>query len=86
MIRQTELELHERAKALFEQENPGTLWRLSSGKKPPKGQRFATVIERQEMLARVREAMRREGMDLEADRVDALATAYRRNTSWGFED
>ena len=38
MIRQTELEMHERAKTLFEQENPGTLWRLSSGKEPPIGQ------------------------------------------------
>jgi len=84
MIRQTDLELHERAKALFEKESPGALWRLSSGKQPPIGQRFATLIEHQEMLARIREAVRQEGMDLEADRVDALATAYRGNTSWGF--
>ena len=74
MIRQTELEMHERAKALFEQENPGTLWRMSSGKEPPVGQRFATLIERQHMLARIRRQMRQERQEVdEVSRWDNLS-------------
>ena len=56
-IRQIELKMYEEAKALFEKENPGALWRPSSGKKPPIRQRFATLIERQQMLGRIRTVM-----------------------------
>lgn len=69
MIRQTELELHERAKTLFEQENPGALWRLSSGIEPPRGQRFATLIERQDYLSRIRHDMRQEGANTDVDEI-----------------
>jgi len=74
------LELHEWAKALFWDETPGTLWRLASGKEPPVGQRYATLIERQVMLARVRAEMRSEGAPSEADE-DVMAATYRRPTS-----
>ena len=66
MIRSTEIELHARAQKLFEQENPGRVWRLSTksqfGESAP--ERIANLTERQTYLAHVRNRMRQEGASL----------------------
>jgi hypothetical protein len=69
VIRQSELDVHARAEELFERENPGCLWRA-----PPKvayqpfaPRRTASMIERQTYLARVRERMQAEGVQLVTD-------------------
>ena len=69
MIRQSELELHARAKALFESEHPGRLWRAPVGSAPGSadGLSAAGLIERQNYLARVRAEMRAEGKRFETE-------------------
>jgi hypothetical protein len=64
LIRSSELELHARAQKLFEQENPGRLWRIppSLPVRPSSSERIAGLVERQIYLARVREQMRAEGV------------------------
>lgn len=81
MIRHTELELHRRAQALFEAENPGRLWRQPTGVKPPLGQRYAEIVERQGYIARVRTDMQREGIQLEDETRAASTLAYKRATT-----
>ena len=66
MLRSSELELHARAKDLFERENPGRLWR------PPVGtsaisrvaQEADSLIERQNYLSQTRAQMQSEGTKL----------------------
>lgn len=69
MIRSSELELHARAKELFERENPGRLWRVPSDSppNPMKPYRTAGLIERQNYLGRIRAQMHAEGMVLETE-------------------
>lgn len=69
MIRLSELEAQKRAQALFEKENPGKAWRLTSGNlnfalQPKK---VAGLIERQNYLSRVRAEMLNEGLRLEVE-------------------
>ena len=61
--------LHTRAKRLFEQENPGRLWRVPAGTKSdsPVARKSADLMERQNYLARVRASMRAEGAILETE-------------------
>lgn len=62
MIRPSELELHARAKELFERENLGRLWRVPNGASVNLGAHtVASLIERQIFLSRVRAQMRAEG-------------------------
>ncbi|WP_156368967.1 hypothetical protein [Methylobacterium sp. Leaf100] len=69
MIRQSELDVHVRAQELFERENPGCLWRAppSAAYQPSAPRRTASMIERQIYLARVRERMQAEGVQLVTD-------------------
>ena len=69
MIRSSELELHARAKELYERENPGRLWRVPPGAlpNPVRPYRLAGLIERQNYLARIRDQMRAEGIVLETE-------------------
>lgn len=69
MIRQSELELHARAKDLFESEHPGRLWRAPVGSAPGSAidRSAAGLVERQNYLARVRAEMRAEGKRFETE-------------------
>jgi hypothetical protein len=66
VIRLSELELHARAKELFERENPGRLWRAPIGTpaNSPIAQRAAGLVERQDVLAHIRTQMRAEGAEM----------------------
>ena len=66
MVRSSELELHARVQELFEKENPGRLWRAPVGApaNSPASQTAATLVERQNYLARMRNLMRAEGAEL----------------------
>ena len=61
MSRHLELEIYEKAKELFEQENPGQFWRLPFGIYPVTGQEPRELIKRQSYLTRVRDQMHAEG-------------------------
>lgn len=69
MIRSSEIEIHVRAKELYERENPGCFWRMPANTSalPRTLYRTAGLIERQAYLGRVREQMRAEGVFLEVD-------------------
>jgi hypothetical protein len=69
LVRLSELELHARAKVLFEQENPGRLWRspVGSALGSAQDQSAASLVERQVLLSRVRAQMRAEGVELVTD-------------------
>lgn len=60
MIRHLELEIYERAKELFERENPGKLWRLPVGIDSIVGQKLSALTERQNYLTRIRDQVRAE--------------------------
>lgn len=66
MVRSSELELHARAKELFERDNPGRLWRAPVGSAPGSAsdRSAAGLIERQNYLSRIRAQMRAEGVQL----------------------
>jgi len=66
VIRPSELELHARARELFERENPGRLWRAPIGTpaNSPIAQRAAGLVERQNILVQVRAQMRAEGAEV----------------------
>ena len=80
-MRSSELELHARAQDLFEQENPGRLWR------PPVGtpaisrvaQEAASLIERQNYLSRIRAQMQAEGAKLVTEAESRSETLRGRN-------
>lgn len=72
MIRSSEIELHVRAKALFERENLGCVWNIPADASSRRIYRYANLIERQNYLARVREQMRAEGVHLEAGEENLL--------------
>ncbi len=69
MVRSSELEVHARAKKLFEQENPGRLWRAPLGamQGSASDRSAAGLIERQNYLSRVRTEMRAEGVQIETE-------------------
>jgi len=70
MIRSLQLELHARAKELFERENPGRLWRAPVGTPvdSPVAQAAAGLTERRDILIRVRTQMRVESTKLVAEK------------------
>ena len=80
-MRSSELELHARAKDLFERENPGRLWR------PPVGtsaisrvaQEAASLIERQNYLSQTRAHMQAEGAKLVTEAESRSETLRSRN-------
>lgn len=72
MIRPDELEAHERAKIFFETENPGVMWRVPNGAKPGAKQLFAGLLERQHYLLRVREGMRRDGIEFGGEVIEPV--------------
>jgi len=63
LVRSSELELHARARELFERENLGRLWRTPVGApaNSPASQTAASLVERQNYLVRIRAQMRDEG-------------------------
>jgi len=63
LVRSSELELHARARELFEHENLGRLWRAPVGApaNSPASQTAASLVERQNYLVRIRAQMRDEG-------------------------
>ncbi len=69
MVRSSELEVHARAKELFERENPGRLWRAPVGSVQGSADDLSTanLMERQNYLSYIRAQMRAEGMHLEAE-------------------
>lgn len=64
MIRTTEIELHAKAQKLLDDENSSRFWRLSTEFRAHRfaAVRIAGLIERQAILARVREQMRIDGV------------------------
>jgi hypothetical protein len=79
LIRSTELEVHARAQMLFENENPGRLWRVPTGSQIAVvlSDRTANMTERQTYLAHVRNLMRQEGVFLEVDECPSQPGARR---------
>jgi hypothetical protein len=69
VLRSSELELHARAKVLFERESPGRLWRspVGSAQGSAQDRSAANLVERQVFLSRVRTQMRAEGVELVTD-------------------
>lgn len=64
MIRKSELELHAKAKALFERENQGRVWNVPADAPSRQGFQYADLMERQDYLARVRDQMRQDGQEV----------------------